>query len=300
MKTTPFLVAALLALALAATDADAARRFGGGGNLGKQRAVPTQNQAAPAPTSPSSTTTPSQAAKPAPTATPPVTPAPKPSFMSRWGGLLAGLGIGVLLASLFGAQMGPIVGLLLAVLAIGLLAMLVMRLIMRRRAPEEPRQPAFAGIGSAIQAPPVEASAALPEPASETVPAAHTTITIPGFEVEPFVRVAKTSFIRLQAANDAGDLDDIRDFTTPEMYAEIAMQIGERKGSQKIEVVSVDAKVLEAVVEDDYEVASVRFWGLIREEPGANPEPFDEIWVVRKKANDRRAPWLIAGIQQAA
>jgi predicted lipid-binding transport protein (Tim44 family) len=299
MKMTPFLVAASLALALIATDADAARRFGGGGNLGKQRAVPTQNQAAPASTSPSSTTTPSQAAKPAPAATPPVTPAPKPSFMSRWGGLLAGLGIGALLASLFGAQMGPIVGLLLAVLVIGMVAMLVMRLIMRRRAPEEPREPAFAGIGSAVPAPPVEASGA-PLQADDVAPAPHTTITIPGFEVEPFVRVAKTSFIRLQAANDAGDLDDIRDFTTPEMYAEIAMQIGERKGSQRIEVVSVDAKVLEAVIEDDYEVASVRFWGLIREEPGANPESFDEIWVVRKKANDRKAPWLIAGIQQAA
>ena len=108
----------------------------------------------------------------------------------------------------------------------------------RLGAPEEPREPAFAGIGSAIQVPPVETSAA-PSQADEGVAAPHTTITIPGFEVEPFVRVAKTSFIRLQAANDAGDLDDIRDFTTPEMYAEIAMQIGERKGSQKIEVVSV-------------------------------------------------------------
>jgi len=297
MKRTALLLAALLAIATLATDADAARRFGGGGNLGKQRAVPTQNQAAPAPSSPSSTTTPSQATKPAPTATPPV-PAAKPSFMSRWGGLLAGLGIGALLASLFGAQMGPIMGLLLAVLAIGALAMLAMRFFARRQAPEERREPAFAAIGSAIE--PSGNAPATPMIASSALPEAHTTITIPGFEVEPFVRVAKTSFIRLQAANDAGDLDDIRDFTTPEMYAEIAMQIGERKGSQRVEVVSLESQVLEAVIEEDYEVASVRFWGLIREEPGANPEPFDEIWVVRKKANDRRAPWLIAGIQQAA
>ena len=32
------------------------------------------------------------------------------------------------------------------------------------------------------------------------------------------------AFIRLQAANDAKDLDDIRDYTTPEMYAEISLQ----------------------------------------------------------------------------
>jgi predicted lipid-binding transport protein (Tim44 family) len=65
-------------------------------------------------------------------------------------------------------------------------------------------------------------------------------------------------------------------------------------------VVSLDADVVEAVIEDGYEIASVRFRGLIRENDAANPEPFEEIWHVRRKADDRRAPWLIAGIQQAA
>jgi predicted lipid-binding transport protein (Tim44 family) len=136
-------------------------------------------------------------------------------------------------------------------------------------------------------------------PVAQT-PAPQSPIQIPDFEVAPFVRVAKTSFIRLQAANDSGDLDDIRDFTTPEMYAEIAMLLKERGGTQKTEVVSVEADVVEAVVEDGYEIASVRFWGLIRENDAANPEPFDETWHVRRKAGDRKAPWLIAGIQQAA
>jgi predicted lipid-binding transport protein (Tim44 family) len=126
------------------------------------------------------------------------------------------------------------------------------------------------------------------------------TLEIPGFEVAPFVRVAKTSFIRLQAANDSGDLDDIRDYTTPEMYAEIAMQVKERQGQQKTEVVSLDADVVEAIVENGYEIASVRFWGLIRENDASNPEPFDETWHVRRKAGDRKAPWLISGIQQDA
>jgi predicted lipid-binding transport protein (Tim44 family) len=43
----------------------------------------------------------------------------------------------------------------------------------------------------------------------------------------------------------------------------------------------------------------VRFHGLIRETADGNPEPFDEIWHVRKKSGDARASWLIAGIQQA-
>jgi predicted lipid-binding transport protein (Tim44 family) len=53
------------------------------------------------------------------------------------------------------------------------------------------------------------------------------------------------------------------------------------------------------VVEGDYAIASVRFTGLIREAADANPEPFDEIWHVRQDQRDRKATWLISGIQQA-
>jgi predicted lipid-binding transport protein (Tim44 family) len=300
MKRTSIALAFVATLGLAALDSEAAKRFGGGGNVGKQRAAPAATKdaapaAAPAQAAPAQTATPAPAAA---GAAPAAAAAAKPSFMSRWGGLLAGLGIGVLLASLFGAQLGPIIGLLLVALLVGLVGFALFRLFAAKRAPQQqqPRPVQFAGIGSAIQAPPGDAPA---PPAAAVEPAQRRAISIPGFEVAPFVRVAKTSFIRLQAANDSGDLEDIRDYTTPEIYAEIAMQLKERQGTQKTEVVSLDADVVEAVIEDGHEIASVRFWGLIRENDASNPEPFDELWHVRRKAGDRKAPWLIAGIQQA-
>jgi predicted lipid-binding transport protein (Tim44 family) len=134
-------------------------------------------------------------------------------------------------------------------------------------------------------------------PALQTPPTA--TNIPPDFQVEPFLRQAKMAFIRLQAANDAKDLDDIRDYTTPEMYAEIAMQIEERLDAvQKTEVVNVFPSLVEVANQDGYEVASVRFAGLIREASDANPEPFDEVWHVRKKIGDKSSTWLISGIQQ--
>ena len=281
-----------LALGLAIPDADA-RRFGGGGNLGKQRATPTQREAAPP-------AAPAQQAKPAQPAATPATAAAaaKPSFMSRWGGMLAGLGIGVLLASLFGAQLAPFVGMLLAALLIGGIGYLLFRLLAPRKTPVA-KPAAFAGIGAAVTPPVTVIDDAVPQSA-ETQRRSLPSIPA-GFAVEPFVRVAKTSFIRLQAANDAKDLDDIRDYTTPEMYAELAMQIKERGDKlQKTEVVSLDAQLVDVAVEDGYEYASVRFWGLLREDDATNPSSFDEVWHVRKKANVAKAPWLIAGIQQTA
>ena len=293
MKKFLTAIAMVCSFGLTALDAEAARRFGGGSNIGKQRAAPTQKEA-----------TPNQAAPATPTATPatPAAPAAKPSFMSRWGGLLAGLGIGALLASMFGAQMGPIIGMLLLGLLLAGAVFLAMRMFGAKKAmpPGSPR-PQFAGIGSAVpgQAPTAfEGTQAAAGTSAAPVAAAAPTLPA-DFEVQPFLRVAKTSFIRLQAANDAGDLDDIRDYTTPEMFAEISMQIGERGGvPQKTEVVSVEAQMVEVVTEGGYDIASVRFYGLMREAPGANPESFDETWHVRRKAGDRKDSWLIAGIQQ--
>src|SRR5258708_25999029 len=93
-KTSILIPPAALALGVASFDADAARRFGGGSNLGKQSSSPAMKQApnsAPA--------APAKAAAPAATPPAPVTPPPQPSFMSRFGAMIPRLGIGAPLGS---------------------------------------------------------------------------------------------------------------------------------------------------------------------------------------------------------
>ena len=304
MRIPSLLIASLFMLGLAAGDAEAAKRFGGGGNTGKQRAVPTKSEAVPA-------STPAKPAPAAPAATP-ATPPPQPSFMSRWGGLLVGLGVGALLASMFGAQMGPIVGMLLAVALVAGLGFLAYRFFASRGNPaakplglagagaSPAASPGCSGIGSGVPAAGLAPAGNVPEsaiaPDTDPSPAAKLQ---PNFDVETFLRGARTTFIRLQAANDAKDLDDIREYTTTEMYAEIATQARERGNEpQKTEVVTVNAQLVDVAAEDGYDIASVRFTGLIREQDAGNPEPFDEVWHVRKKIGDRNPAWLIAGIQQ--
>ena len=85
------------------------------------------------------------------------------------------------------------------------------------------------------------------------------------------------------------------------MFAEISMQVKERGGAtQRTEVVNLNAELADSAIEGDYEIASVRFYGLLRENDSSNPEPFDEIWHVRRDQRDRKGSWLIAGIQQTA
>ncbi|CAN5437836.1 TIM44-like domain-containing protein [soil metagenome] len=127
------------------------------------------------------------------------------------------------------------------------------------------------------------------------------TFTVPaGFDVPAFERIAKMIFIRMQAANDVGDLNDLRQFTTPELFASVRLELQERGNApQQTDVVKLDTEVLDIARENGNQVVSVRFHGLIREEIGGVAAPFDEVWHLVKPEDGSRE-WAIAGIAQYA
>ena len=125
-----------------------------------------------------------------------------------------------------------------------------------------------------------------------------TTAVPPGFDAASFLRGAKMNFLKLQAANDAGQLDEIREFTTDELYEALkADRDAMSGGSQHTEVTGLDADLLELATEGERHWASVRFSGTVREAPDAAPEAFTEVWNLVKPA-DGSSGWLLAGIQQ--
>jgi predicted lipid-binding transport protein (Tim44 family) len=107
------------------------------------------------------------------------------------------------------------------------------------------------------------------------------------FDTESFLRNAKVHYVRLQAAWDAGNQDDIREFTTPEMFAEIKMDLSER-GSEvnKTDVVTLDAQLLGIESTPTQHIASVRFSGMIREKAGepASRSARSGTWQRRRRA----------------
>ena len=303
MKSFALMTAALvLGLTLITGDAEAAKRLGGGKSAGMQReSVSTQKStnAAPAPGTPA----PSQAAAPASQGAAGAAAAqPKRSWMGPLAGLAAGLGLAAL-ASHFGFGEG-----LANMMMIGLLIMavvMVIGFIMRRRAAAN--QPAMAGEMQYAGAGPdfprsLDVQPAPSSPAAfggaAPAPAATGGGNIPaGFDVDAFVRNAKVNFIRLQAANDAGNLEDIREFTTPEMFGEIKLNFVDRgQAAQQTDVVTVNAEVLDVAEESERYIVSVHFTGLIREAANTPAEPFDEIWHMVKPRSG--GGWVLAGIQQ--
>ena len=209
-----------------------AARLGGGKSFGKASSAPIQKQATPA-------QKPTQQAQPTAPAAAPTPPAPAPSRFGGMGGILgglaAGLGIGYLLSH-FGlgeAASSMITGLLIALLA-GFVIMFVIRKLLpklssagqspnvssngmqRSNLDQTPRQePAFTPAANAFGGVSAE-----PEPFQSTLP--------PGFDQQAFLENSKQYFVSLQKAWDQGDLDSLREFTTPEMFATIQQDLAGR------------------------------------------------------------------------
>lgn len=198
---------------------------------------------------------------------------------NRWLGPLAGLAMGGLLASLF---MGHGIGTgLLSWLVVAGIALLIFNALRNRKqqnmysatANYQGFQKHFNQLNTA-QASGFESN---------------------DFNTTDFLRDAKAKFLRLQTAYDQKNLNDIREFSTPEVCAEIQLQFQERGDAfNQTEVVSIEADLLD-VVQEAKTVASVQFSGLIREEGHTVAASFDEIWHFVQADSGQ---WLVAGIQQ--
>ena len=290
--TAMFIACTAFVVALTTVGEAEAARLGGRRSVGMQRQAVTPHPAAPQRQ---------------------VAPAQGQPQQRGWLGPIAGLAAGLGLAALFshlglGAELANFV--MLALLAIA--GMFLFRML--RRPQQRQQEPVrYAGVtppghpagdpeytrhpgGTAANARPARAAEALE--AAPAIPA--------DFDSEAFLRVAKLNFVRLQAANDAKNLADIREFVTPEIYAEIKLQMDERGDApQRTDIVTLNADLLEVVSESHRHIASVRFGGMIREmenkENGEDAEtaaaPFEEIWHLTKPV-DGSSGWVVAGIQQ--
>ncbi len=301
-----FLAGALLAITALSMLAQAdARSLGGGRSFGRQSQNVSRSAPAPAPLAPRPAATPG-AGTPAPA----MAPRPASPWRGILGGALLGLGLGALMSH-FG--MGSMFGSILMIALLVLAAMLIIRMFRSktgtaggapfssygannrlstlsgnvpeggsRLAPQD-YQPLLPASGAVLDQPPAA-------PAPWGVPA--------DFDSAAFLRHAKSNFIRMQAAWDKADVNDIREFTTPEVYGELKMQIQERGATPEFtDVQSIDAELLGIeTVGDDY-LASVKFKGMITAAPGAAAEPFAEVWNMSKPVSGTGG-WVLAGIQQ--
>lgn len=123
--------------------------------------------------------------------------------------------------------------------------------------------------------------------------------TVPAdFDVPRFLHKAKAAFVRLQKSWDDADLQDIRRFTTRELFAEFCTQLKERAGAPSTtDVVTLGAELLSVEMVDDYRIATVKFSGMIKEDAQPEVAPFSEVWKLSRPLDGHRS-WIVTSIEQ--
>lgn len=263
-------------------DTAQAARFGRSGSFGSR---PSYQRSAPAPAKNPTT---AQATKPM--------TAPAASPGGRWGGMLGGFLMGGMIGSLlFGGGHGMGGPGLMDLLLLGGGLFLLMRFLRARQmtanaspatAPASLYSGSGQGWGAAGYAPDAEAVALQP-------PALP-----PGFDAQEFQKGAEAIFTRMQASWDKRDLEDIRQFTSSEVFAEIQSQAQEDPTPGKTEVLLVNSRVVEVRDLDGQTVVSVLYDAMLREDGDRTAKQVREMWHFSRDARKPEEFWTLEGIQQ--
>ena len=301
-----FLAALLIGLSLVSITLDAsAARLGGGASFGRSMSVPKA-----APSSPFKAPSAAATKRPA-TAAAAGAAAKAPMSMGKrlLIGAAAALGF-MALANMLG--LGEGFAQMLMILTLILLAVVASRKSGASAASAgapaaQPTQDADFGQSrseAAVREQPafnpaqaVRPGSAMDQFSDEPAAASESTYGAPAdFNQEEFLNMSTAYFKMLQKAWDSGDMDDLSNYTTDDLFIELTHKRREIKGANLTEIVNLNASLAGFETTPTEYVASVLFTGSLKE--NGEPTEIKEIWNL-VKPKEGKTGWLLAGIQQA-
>lgn len=127
-----------------------------------------------------------------------------------------------------------------------------------------------------------------------------------GIETLYFLRQVKGMFLHIQSMNNPENLGEIQKYMTNELFE--ATQNDVATNQVVADFPTLDCVLLETETSSGSKsadgstieiqlIASVKFFGMISEDPQQPPKPFSEIWNFVKSSRTNNK-WLVAGIQQ--
>lgn len=271
------LLLGLALVLLAMPDLADAKRLGGGGSFGSR---PSYSKSFQKPATPPSAPTQQMAPGASPL-----------GGRGLFGGLLGGMLMGGLLGSLFFG--GPFSGIsFIDILLIGGGLFLLFRFL-------RARQPAAQTAGGPGRVHDMNRGAWENLRSTQTRTAAPSPTVPAGFDTNEFLDGAKAAYTRLQGAWDKRDLDDLRQFTSPEVFAEIERQAVADPTPGRTEILLLEARLLEVRAIGNQTVATVLFDTMLREDdPSAPAGQVREAWHFSRYESGGNIHWVVEGIQQ--
>jgi predicted lipid-binding transport protein (Tim44 family) len=227
----------------------------------------------------------------------------QPKKSGLMGGLLGGLLAGGMLAWLMGS--GAFEGFqimdFLMIAGLAFAGFMVFKALRKNKAPA-PRA-AYNGPQQFEAPKPFEApgqSAAGGNAASGFAPSDVPFDLPQGFDMQAFLQGSREHYRTLQQAWNQNDLEKIREYVTPELFAELSQERAKLTGDQHTEVMFVDAELVRADHTSYQAQVSVQFSGRYRDGSEGVEQDIREVWHLERDLTKDNAPWLIVGLEDNA
>ncbi|ART80944.1 Tim44 domain-containing protein [Oceanisphaera avium] len=273
----------IFAIGLTATAFDAeARKMGSGRSFGKSFKT--------APAQPAKKSAPNQAGQ---------NSTPKKSG-GMMGGLLGGLLAGGLLAALFSSGAFEGVKMMDFLLIAGLAFVAFKIFSTLRKGKAQTQRPAFGGPQQFEAAKPFSPTPIGQGGSGGFAPSDVPFNLPPGFDMQAFLQGSREHYRTLQEAWNTNDLEKIREYVSPEMFADLSQERATLTGDQHTEVMFVDAELVRADHTSYHAQVSLKFSGRYRDSHEAIEQDIQEVWHLERNLTQDNAPWLIVGIEDNA
>ena len=119
----------------------------------------------------------------------------------------------------------------------------------------------------------------------------------PWFDKPAFMADTIKHFMALQKAWDAGDLEVIREYTTPEMFEALKAEREKIPGKTQTQIMDLRSEMLDLLRDGDKIVAAILYHGY-EQEGRRMPQMFSDVWHVEHPADGPEGNWLLAGIRK--
>lgn len=211
------------------------------------------------------------------------------------GGLMGGLLAGGLIAAMLGGGFEGIQ--FMDILLIALVAFIIFKLIKSRR--PAPVAAMAGGPGEPVSQPDNSQQQGVFRQAVQSIGGgAQSSMDLPAdFDVNGFLEGALEHYRTLQAAWNEGNLDVVREYVAPTVYAQLHNERKAMKVAPQTEVLDLTAELVGAEQDQGTVNLSILFKGRCKDEVEGSEEGIFDIWHLEKDTKQENATWLIVGIE---
>jgi predicted lipid-binding transport protein (Tim44 family) len=117
------------------------------------------------------------------------------------------------------------------------------------------------------------------------------------FDQQAFIEGSLSHYRTVQESWNKGELDVIKEYVSPELFAALSQQRDKLTSPPKTEVVDLNAEIVRADQAGDSAEISILFRGICRDELEKTQEGIFDIWHLQRDLSTENADWVIVGIE---